>query len=100
MTREEISQAAEEYAKNYGYFNCDIDDVFMAFEDGAKWALSNMWHSIDKGDLPEEDGRYLVLMRNGYPCVVEYKDKFGNVIGYQSDVAYWMEIPEIKEEEK
>lgn len=39
-------------------------------------------------------------MRNGYPCMVEYKDKFWKVIGYQSDVKYWMEIPEIKEEEK
>ncbi len=97
MTQEEISQAAEDYAKNYGYFNCDIDDVFIAFEDGAKWALSNMWHSVADGDLPEEDGRYLVLMRNGYPCVVEYKDKFWNVIGYQSDVKYWMEIPDVKE---
>lgn len=100
MTREEISQAAEDYAKNYGYFNCDTGDVFLAFEDGAKWALSNMWHSIDKGDLPKSDGRYLILMRNGYPCVVEYKDKFWKVLGYQSDVKYWMEIPEIKEEEK
>lgn len=28
--------------------------------------------------------------------MIENGDKFWNVIGYQSDVAYWMEIPEIK----
>lgn len=35
---EEIEQNAKEYAENYGYFNCDLDDVECGFIDGAKWA--------------------------------------------------------------
>lgn len=43
MTREEkIHKAATDYANNYGHFNCDLDDVYAAFDDGARWADENM----------------------------------------------------------
>lgn len=111
MTREnEIANAALEAmtetlmsTPNYEFSPKATDLLECAYIKGAEWAdkhPANPWHSVADGDLPTKDGRYLILMRNGYPCVVEYKDKFWNVIGYQSDVAYWMEIPEIKEEEK
>lgn len=113
MTREEISQAAEDYAKNYGYFNCETGDVFIAFEDGSKWALSNMWHSVADGDLPKGDileNNTLVCFGSvfGFEYNVQYMNgAFGAYIppeGYEvpedfiilDGVEYWMEIREIK----
>lgn len=48
MNREqEIRKAGHNYKEDYGCFNCDLDDVYDAFCDGAKWADENVsWDVI------------------------------------------------------
>ena len=104
MGREkEIKQAASEYIENYGCFNCDLDDVECGFIEGAEWAdkhHENHWHKNIDGDLPQESGRYLVMAHNGYCHTCQYytDDRYWDVVGYQSDIKYWMEIPELPTE--
>ena len=46
---EEIEEAGSKYTDVYGCFNCDLDDVYIGFVDGAKWADENMsWDMIVK----------------------------------------------------
>lgn len=104
MNREkEISNAALKYTNEYGYFNCNLGDVECGFEDGAKWADEhpiNPWHSVKDGDLPKESGRYIVMAQNGYchTCQYHTDDRYWDTVGYQSDIAYWMKIPELPTE--
>lgn len=65
MTREEeIEKSASEYAKNYGYFNCDLDDVECGFEDGARWAdehpsssfIVKIWNLATKTAIAQLNG--------------------------------------------
>ena len=99
MTREkEISKAASKYTEDYGCFNCDLGDVGCEFIDGAKWADEhpvNHWHKNIDGDLPKKSGRYLVMAQNGFchTCKYDTGSRYWDTIGYQSDIAYWMEIP-------
>lgn len=104
MNREkEISNAALKYTNEYGYFNCNLGDVECGFEDGAKWADEhpiNPWHSVKDGDLPKESDRYIVMAQNGYchTCQYHTDDRYWDTVGYQSDIAYWMKIPELPTE--
>lgn len=46
---EEIKEAGSKYTEDYGCFNCDLDDVWTGFVDGAKWADKNMsWDMVAK----------------------------------------------------
>ncbi len=58
------------------------------------------WHSVKEGDLPKESGRYLVIAQNGYCHTCQYctDDRYWDTIGYQSDIKYWMEIPDLPTE--
>lgn len=99
----EISNAALKYTNEYGYFNCNLGDVECGFEDGAKWAdehPATRWHKNIDGDLPKESGRYLVMAQNGFCHTCKYKadSRYWDTVGYQSDIAYWMEIPELPTE--
>lgn len=104
---EEIKKAASEYTKNYGCFNCDLDDVGCGFIDGAKWADEhhvNHWHSVKDGDLPQE----------AQDCIFSYQGELykGFMLSDKSlhfdevfapyldiyDVDYWMKIPELPTE--
>lgn len=104
MNREkEIKQAVSEYTENYGCFNCDLGDVGCGFIDGAEWAdehPTNHWHKNIDGDLPKESGRYIVMAQNGYCHTCQYytDDRYWDTVGYQSDIKYWMEIPELPTE--
>nr|DAK50980.1 MAG TPA: Protein of unknown function (DUF551) [Caudoviricetes sp.] len=104
MKREkEIKQAAKEYTKNYDCFDGDIGDIEIGFMDGAEWAdehPANPWHNNIDGDLPKESGRYLVMAQNGYCHTCKYKadSRYWDTVGYQSDIAHWMEIPELPTE--
>ena len=104
MNREqEIRKAGHNYKEDYGSFNCDLDDVYDAFCDGAEWAdshLANRWHKNIDGDLPKESGRYLVMAQNGYCHTCKYKadSRYWDTVGYQSDIKYWMEMPELPTE--
>jgi hypothetical protein len=100
---EEIEERASEYAQYDAFANCNIDDVWRGFVEGAQWADSlpaNRWHKNIDGDLPKESGRYLVMAQNGYCHTCKYKadSRYWDTVGYQSDIKYWMEIPELPTE--
>ncbi len=109
MTKKEIKKAAEDYTDKFGFI-CDVGDVFTAFEDGAKWALSNMWHSVHDGDWPKcgyaEDVRFVVMFKDGNISLAYYDEDANGICDFYDDcdcpldVKYWMEIPEIKMEIK
>lgn len=104
MNREEkIEERASEYAQYDAFANCNIDDVWRGFVEGAQWADShpaNLWHKNIDGDLPKKSGRYLVMAQNGYCHTCQYctDDRYWDTVGYQSDIKYWMEIPELPTE--
>lgn len=61
MTREEkIEEAAQKYVGFIGVG--DKISLKDAFKIGEEWALANQWHSVADGDLPTQDGEYLVLV--------------------------------------
>ena len=100
---EEIEERASEYAQYDAFANCNIDDVWRGFVEGAQWADShpaNHWHKNIDGDLPKESGRYLVMAQNGFCHTCKYKadSRYWDTVGYQSDIAYWMEIPDLQTE--
>lgn len=60
--------------------------------------LDNPWHKASE-ELPKEDGIYIVMLgRNSFVCALEFDaiSKQWSIAGYQSDVKYWMPIPEIE----
>lgn len=102
MTREEqIEKAVEEFSECFAkgwMFNDVIED---AYRKGAQWADQhpvNPWHDASK-ELPKENGKYLVKAFNGYLCALRFIDGGWNTFGYQSDIKYWMPIPEIEKED-
>lgn len=103
MNREEkIEEAASEYAE-YEVFGEGVDGAWCGFVDGANWAdehPANPWHKNIDGDLPKGSGRYLVMAQNGYCHTCQYctDDRYWDTVGYQSDIKYWMEIPELPTE--
>ena len=56
-----------------------------------------IWHKNIDGDLPKKSGRYLVMAQNGFchTCKYDTGSRYWDTIGYQSNIAYWMEIPEL-----
>lgn len=93
---EEITKAALEFSPCNPY----IRDIFIA---GALWADNhpkNFWHSVANGELPKSCGRYIVMAQNGYchTCQYHTDDRYWGTVGYQSDIKYWMEIPELPTE--
>lgn len=62
-------------------------------------ALSSPWRSV-KEELPKENGKYLTYRSNGFVCTTNYSttDEYWDTVGYQSDIKFWMPIPEIKKE--
>ncbi len=67
-------------------------------------ASSKVWHSIADGDLPKEDGEYIVLLY-GSAEIFEYdkknnywknaRDYFYHEWFVQHDITHWMEIPKL-----
>lgn len=110
MTREEeIRQAALKYSFDTdGGYTGDLNTGRDDFTEGAEWAdehPASAWHSVADGDFPKESKgdlfnvSLLVCMPNGrmFPAYYDMKestfaDEFNEVI----EIAYWMEIPQIK----
>lgn len=69
--------------------------------DGAN---SNTWHSIADGDLPRENGEYLILL-NGRIDFYEYdkeknywtnnRNPYCNGLWVQTMISHWMVIPKL-----
>lgn len=93
---EEINKASLDFSPCFEYRR----EIFIK---GAKWAdehPANPWHKNINGDLPKKSGRYLVMAQNGFCHTCKYKadSRYWDTVGYQSDIAYWMEIPELPTE--
>lgn len=93
---EEITKASLDFSPCFEYRR----EIFIK---GAKWAdehPANPWHKNIDGDLPKKSGRYLVMAQNGFCHTCKYKadSRYWDTVGYQSDIAYWMEIPELPTE--
>lgn len=116
MTREKIRQKQIEEAvstsitetlmsaPNYEFSPRATDLLECAFWKGAEWADEhpvNPWHKNIDGDLPKKSGRYIVMAQNGYCYTCKYKadSRYWDTFGYQSDIAYWMEIPGLPTED-
>lgn len=103
---EEIEERASEYAQYDAFANCNIDDVWRGFVEGAQWADEHPvspWHSVADGNLPPNNTYCLFpsiidefevgYVQNGYvhfndtekPCPLK-------------DIEYWMEIPKLPTE--
>lgn len=99
MTREEIinqGRPTEPYC-----FETDREEQWynLGLYDGA---TANPWHSVAKGELPKENGRYLTLSRTAkgyYAMIHEYLcvDKLWCAVNPQYLIKYWMEIPKLPE---
>ena len=100
---EEIEKAGSEDPENYECFDFNIIDIEIGFIKGAKWADNHPvspWHKNMDGDLPKKSGRYIVMAQNGFCHTCKYKadSRYWDTVGYQSDIAHWMEIPELPTE--
>ena len=90
---EEITKASLDFSPCFEYRR----EIFIK---GAKWAdehPANFWHKNIDGDLPKKSGCYLVMAQNGFchTCKYDTGSRYWDTIGYQSDIAYWMEIPKL-----
>ena len=96
MTRKEIIQQGVPVEPNC--FETDREERWykVGLYEGA---TASPWHSVADGDLPKKDGRYIVMAQNGYCHTCKYKtdSRYWDTIGYQSDIAYWLEIPKLPE---
>ena len=102
MTREEkIKEAAQKYV---GFIGVE-DKITLkdAFKIGVEWVLANQWHSVADGDLPTQDGEYLVLVLGVaeffcYNVESNYWSKsrasFYKDWCVQGKITHWMEIPQ------
>lgn len=107
MTREEeIRQAALKYSFDTdGGVTGDLNTGRDDFMKGAEWADEHpavIWHKNIDGDLPKKSGRYLVMAQNGFchTCKYDTGSRYWDTIGYQSDIAYWMETPKLPNKEE
>ena len=103
MTREQkIKEAVQKYV---GFIGVE-DKITLkdAFEIGVEWGLANQWHSVADGDLPTQDGEYLVLVLGGaeffrYNVESNYwsnsRASFYKDWDVQDEITYWMEIPQL-----
>lgn len=102
MTRsEKIKEAAQKYV---GFIGVE-DKITLkdAFKIGVEWVLANQWHSVADGDLPTQDGEYLVLVSDVpeffcYNVESNYWSKsrafFYKDWCVQERITHWMEIPQ------
>lgn len=77
-------------------FETDREELWykVGLYDGA---TASPWHDVADGDLPKRDGRYIVMAKNGYCHTCQYHTnvRYWDTVGYQSDIKYWMETPEL-----
>ena len=104
---EEIEERASEYAQHDAFANCNIDDVWRGFVEGAKWADShsaNPWHSVKDGELPQA-GKvcmfgYQGKLYKGFMYkdgALHFDDEFSPMLDI-NELDYWMEMPELPTE--
>lgn len=108
MTRDEILNQGRPVEPNSIFKRCrwrkiDKEELWykIGLYDGAN---SKVWHSIADGDLPKENGEYIILL-DGSAEIYEYdKDKnyWTNARDYwchewwvQHKITHWMEIPKL-----
>ena len=106
---EEIEEAGFKYADYYGCLNCDRDDVWHGFVNGAKWAdehPASPWHDV-KEELPNVNVPVLVLTHSGNVVTTSMyipRDVNGNILGdkewkgnhaFKRSITHWMEIPKL-----
>ena len=98
MTREEqIRDAAKDFLCETQYM---VDNVAMAFVEGAKWADENPkspWISV-KERLPEEHTNVIVTDGSNVAHCRKYSDGFYTNVGKCCNVTHWMPIPELPKE--
>ena len=101
MNRDEILNQGRPIEPNC--FENDREEEWynVGLFDGAS---SKVWHSIADGDLPKEDGEYIVLLYGSAEIFRYYKDDnywvnarvdFYKDWLVQRDITHWMEIPKL-----
>ena len=89
---------AKEYAKDCEkQFHTSYGACLHSFKDGAEFGYNkaNEWHYVKDGDLPKEEGLFVVYWRlgkiDGYTIVNSFKKP-------HKDIVAWYEIPKFEEE--
>ena len=98
-----IEEEAKEFSNTKGIQSCKLmreveydTGRFVGFKAGAKFA--QRWTPIDANNLPEVDGKYLVLRSNGDWTSTYFQKSTNSFANYYSDLHYfthWRQI-EIK----
>ena len=96
--------AAENDLRNGILGNAPQGDNFEIIRDsyyeGAKWALQNQWHHVDK-ELPEDGIKVIVLTEKGNAAINSVYTFNGNRLWHSNyAVLFWMYIPSLPEKLK
>ena len=81
-----------------GYLDAIALQGDFLFREGANYALSNQWISVEEA-LPEENGIYFVLINSKAPHITTFTDKW-NIGNNTYNITHWMKIPSLKGGEK
>ena len=91
-----FEKEAEEYIKkndDYLVYNLNGDDVKNIFKDGAEYGYNKAdeWHYPSKGELPKEEGYYLVFDKGTKSVIIGMfvDGKFESCFPYA-----WQYLPE------
>ena len=88
-----IEEAAHEFAVKVGGDNFAKIEIELSFEAGVEFA--QRWTPIDANNLPESDGKYLVLRSNGDWTSTYFQKSTNSFANYYSDLHYfthWRQI--------
>lgn len=114
MTRDEAKELKDKiYNVDFDYEGDDlIDKIYDDFENEIK--EKTKWHKIEDGDLPKEDGNYLLVMKMKYATkegtsrpymnVSQFsmkdgwKDPYGEDFAKETIFVAWRELPKYEEE--
>ena len=95
ILKKRIEEAAREGSKHYDpnvskYSQGKQVGYIRGFKEGAEYALSHQWISVDEA-LPEDEGHVLALV-NGVPIVA----KGIHVKEHLKYITHWMPIPKFE----
>jgi hypothetical protein len=89
-----FEKEAEEYANKCACLMEDIPIIERAYRTGADFGYNkaNEWHYVKDGDLPKEDDKVLVLLKDGMIQIDRFYPIIEWCLSVNTDVIAWKEI--------